>query len=104
MNQAADAYLSRVERDPGAPHYTDDSFRRKTINSNRRASKLPLPLGGKESNYLLQQEWEDVIGIANLTDRQLTVLALRLEGNTFEQIGRVDGKGHRRRRFRTRPS
>ncbi|MBS1721939.1 MAG: hypothetical protein JSS66_02910 [Armatimonadetes bacterium] len=83
----ADVLLARVGRDPLAPHYSEDSFRRKIEESNRRALLLPLPYGGKEWNYLLQREWAEVIEAAQLTERQLQVLALRLEGLTFEEIG-----------------
>lgn len=91
LTQASDQYLARVQRDPNSPHYGESSFKRKIENSNRRALNLPLPLGGKESNYLLQEEWADVIKAASLTERQLTVLMLRLEGNTFEHIGVLGG-------------
>lgn len=87
----ADKLLSTIERDPGAPHYREDSFRRKVEDSNRRALRLPLPLGGRESNYLLQKEWSDVVEAADLTERQLAILLLRLEGHTFESIGQQRG-------------
>lgn len=87
LARVADTLLSGRDKNPAAPHYTEDSFRRKIFESNRRAGSLPLPLGGKESNYLLQSEWADVIASANLTPRQLEVLALRLDGHTFEEIG-----------------
>lgn len=87
LSQAADALLSKVERDPSAPHYSEDSFRRKVDDSNRRTHLLPLPLGGKESNYLLQSEWADVVEASCLTRRQCEVFAMRLAGHTFEQIG-----------------
>lgn len=91
LSQAADALLSRVERDPGAPHYSEDSFRRKVDESNRRTLLLPVPLGGKESLHLLQSEWSDVIDAAHLTRRQCEVLTMRFEGHTFEQIGQAHG-------------
>lgn len=91
MSEAADALLSLVEKDPLVPHYGEQSFRRKIATSNRRSRALEAPLGGKEFVYLLQEEWADVIRDAGLTVRQLEVLALRLEGNTFEQIGTIGG-------------
>lgn len=91
LKRSADMLLARVERDPWAPHYRESTFKRKLYDSNRRALNLPLPSGGLESNILLQSEWADVIEAANLTDRQLTILGLRLEGYTFEQIGELGG-------------
>lgn len=91
MSDAADALLALIDRDREAPHYGESSFRRKLQDSNRRARRLPAPTGGKEANYLLQEEWCEVIESAKLTTRQLEVLALRLEGHTFEQIGDLGG-------------
>ncbi len=91
LSLAADELLSRIERDPRAPHYSEDSFRRKVDASNRRASTIPLPMGGKEAQYLLQQEWAEVVEAADLTQRQLDVLAMRFAGYTFEAIGAKGG-------------
>lgn len=91
LSLAADSLLSQAARDPSAPHYREHAFRRKLNNSNRKAQKLPLPAGAKEANYLLKEEWAEVIEDARLTPRQLTVLALRLQGQTFEQIGLAGG-------------
>lgn len=87
LARTADALLSQVERDASAPHYTENTFRRKVIDANRRAFGAPYPLGGKEWHYLLRQEWREVVERARLTDRQSEVLSLRLEGRTFEEIG-----------------
>lgn len=91
LSTNADRLLASIERDPAAPHYTECSFRRKVDDSNRRAHFLPLPLGGKEADELVRSEWAAVIDAARLTQRQLEVLHLRLEGHTFEHIGRLGG-------------
>lgn len=91
LSTRTEILLSSIERDSSAPHYTEATFQRKVATSNRRAMDLPLPISGKEANYLLQREWADVIENALLTERQLAVLCLRLEGHTFEDIGRIGG-------------
>lgn len=91
LGQAADELLSRIERDPRAPHYTELAFRRKVDTSNRRATSLPLPSCGKEWLEILREEWGEVIELANLTERQAEVLEMRFAGFTFEQIGAEGG-------------
>ncbi len=91
VNYEADRLLAGIERDQSAPHYSEEVFRRKIDLSNRRALKLNLPLGGKESNYLLRKEWDEVVKIACLTQKQATIIGFRLEGYTFEDIGIICG-------------
>lgn len=92
LTYAADRLLSQVERDPNAPHYVEDSFERKLYLANQRAHKVPIPANTKVCNFLLQNEWAEVIENARLTAKQAEVLNLRLSGYTFEEIG-VEG-GH----------
>lgn len=91
LSQVADRLLAKVERDRTAPHYGEDSFRRKVEESNKRAIKLPLPKGGREADYLIRNEWREVVASAGLTDKQLEIVAMRLEGRTFEEIGAFFG-------------
>lgn len=87
----ADALLSCIERDADAPHYREDRFRRKLRNAHEREIRLPMPDVGHESRELLRHQWAEVTESANLTERQLEVVRLRLEGHTFEQIGALKG-------------
>ncbi|MCW5937529.1 MAG: hypothetical protein KIT11_09510 [Fimbriimonadaceae bacterium] len=91
ISASADALLGQIERDRSAPHYREDSFRRKLEEAHKRESKMPLPAGGKEAHYLITQEWIEVTEAAGLTEGQLEVVRLRLAGNTFEEIGRRRG-------------
>ena len=87
LSQIADDLLRSVPRDPGAPHYIEDSFRRKLDDATRRESNMALPRVRLGALYLYQQEWADISERACLTKRQHQVVSLRLEGYTFEQIG-----------------
>lgn len=87
----ADALLDCIERDTDAPHYREDRFRRKLQTAHERELRLPLPETGLEAREILRQQWNEVVDGAGLTDRQLEVVGMRLEGFTFEQIGSVRG-------------
>lgn len=91
MTIAADLLLVGVERDPVAPHYREDSFRRKLDVAHRRESKMTPPDGGQEAVHLLRTQWMEVTEAAGLTARQLQVVQMRLEGRTFEEIGATNG-------------
>ena len=87
----SDALLSQIPRDPSAPHYTEESFRRKLSNQQRRESNLALPVERQGALDLYRDEWADVTESAGLTDRQREVVRMRLSGHTFEQIGQAFG-------------
>ncbi len=87
LSQIADDILRQVPRDPQAPHYIEDSFRRKLQDADKRESNLALPRARQGALYLYRQEWADITEAACLTRRQHQVVALRLAGHTFEQIG-----------------
>jgi hypothetical protein len=92
LEAEADDLLRALDRDPGRPHYSEDSFRRKLDASRRRDQRLPEPANCRESAALLESEWEAVRRLACLTHAQEEVVAMRLEGHTFEQIG--EARGH----------
>lgn len=87
----ADALLSCIERDSDAPHYREDRFRKKLRTAHDREIRLPMAEVGLEARELLRHQWSEVTESANLTERQLEVVRLRLEGHTFEQIGALKG-------------
>ncbi|MBX3112410.1 MAG: hypothetical protein KF857_10415 [Fimbriimonadaceae bacterium] len=87
MSQIADDLLRAVPRDPEAPHYAEDSFRRKLEEAGRREAQMALPRVRPGALYLYRQEWAEITERSSLTKRQLEVVTLRLEGHTFEQIG-----------------
>lgn len=91
LDHAADALLADVPRDRDAPHYRENTFRRKLDLAARRESSQPLPKIREGSVYLLQKEWLEITESARLTQRQSDVLRLRLEGHTFEEIGQRFG-------------
>lgn len=91
LGYLADRFLAACERDPVAPGYSENTFRRKLKLAHRRESRSPIPRTRGGTVYLLEKEWIDVTERASLTDRQIRVMQLRLEGETFESIGRKFG-------------
>lgn len=87
----ADALLTLCERDRDAPHYTERSFESKLLVARRREPRLAHLAMGRSAHPLLCSEVEAIIAEANLTDRQKTVCRLRMQGRTFEEIGRLGG-------------
>jgi len=87
LGYIADKMLATTERDREAPGYTDSTFRRKLNLAHHRESRLPVPRSREGTAYLLQKEWIEVTERANLTTKQILVMQLRLEGETFESIG-----------------
>ncbi len=85
LSVAADALLAAAARDPWAPHYLEESFRRKLEWARRRERALS-PDDPRET-YLSLSEWAEVIESACLTPVQALVLQLRFEGLTFAEIG-----------------
>lgn len=87
----ADALLALCEREREAPFYSNEEFRLKELVASRRdrfAGHLGL---AEESDFLFQEECRAVFDNAKLTERQAEVLTQRLEGCTFEQIGKESG-------------
>ncbi len=87
----ADALLALCERDREAPCYSEKQIYLKMKKAQWRepfAAQLMIA-GGHD--VLLQEECQDVFKEARLTERQAEVLASRLEGFTFEEIGEVGG-------------
>jgi len=91
LGYIADKLLATAERDSSAPGYTDNTFRRKLNLAHHRESRLPLPRTREGTAYLLQREWIEVTERARLTPKQILVMQLRLEGETFDSIGRKYG-------------
>jgi hypothetical protein len=86
----SDDLLSGCVRDPSAPHYTDRAFRRKLRAARRREAFLPSAPPSGEVAYLFDREWGEIIAQAGLTARQWEVVAMRVAGHTFEEIGSLN--------------
>lgn len=86
----ADALLALCARDRDAPFYTEQGFESKLIRVRRKESSSPTAgeMVAQRADSLLAVECRDVMTAARLTLRQQEVLNLRLEGFTFEEIGR----------------
>lgn len=86
----AELLLRLCEREPATPFYSEAELRRKLrlarLRESLAARTAPVrrPQAG---DGLLERECEAVMRRAQLTERQSSVLSMRLEGLTFEQIG-----------------
>lgn len=87
----ADQVAKQIVRDRQAPHYTEEGFDRKLRRAKQRESQLPVLWSHAHTHYLLTQEWNAIIAEADLTEAQFEVIDLRIEGYTFEEIGRRRG-------------
>ncbi len=107
LSAAADALLAPLDRDPEAPHYSEERFRRKLRDAAQRLGLIPRSQTVMGVAELGLAEWDAIIRDADLTDTQAEVVALRLSGLTFAEIGarrgvtkqgaaRVYGQGARR--------
>lgn len=87
----ADRILADIPRDPASPHYLEETFRKKLQLAEIREPKLRIRQTDPSEAYLIQREWASILRSAGLTARQREVVTLRLEGKTFEEIGRRSG-------------
>lgn len=92
LSFVAEALLAICEKDARRPYYNDERMLAKLKLAERREPKFGHLLDLKEDDPLLRSECEAVMARARLTDRQADVFAKRMEGWTFEEIGK--GGGH----------
>ena len=88
----ADALLALCGDSQGAPFFLEDSYSVKVKNDRRRDWFLELANIRRPSDVLFQEECRAIVRKADLTENQAEVLDLRLNGLSFEQIGRQRGK------------
>ena len=91
LTMLADSLLATCERDRTSPFYSEECFRLKMLVSRRRDPINAHLAMSRPSDYLLERECEDVIKLAGLTRKQLSVIAARLDGFSFEEIGKACG-------------
>jgi len=91
-NFIAEALLALCEKERQAPFYSERRLEQK-IRRGEQTDELAMQLARKDPNdALLQSECDEIVNLANLTHRQTHVFQLRLQGHTFDEIGR--GAGH----------
>jgi len=83
----ADALLSICEQDRAAPFYRDEDFAR-LLRSERPEPLYEEMVAATGPDELVRQECAWILQRARLTPRQERVLRQRLQGATFEMIGR----------------
>ncbi len=86
LNFVADALLAICRADPERPCYTEDHLKvqerqRPDLEALWRRIAICRP-----HDPLLQRECEEIVAMANLTDRQTAILQWKLDGATFEAI------------------
>lgn len=91
LTRLADSLLRSLPRNPEWPHYTEDSFRCKLNNAHRRDRNLLLPPPPPSQMYLLKKELAHLFREANLTTSQKEIIAYRMAGKTFDNIGEIRG-------------
>lgn len=87
----AEALLALCEKDRTSPHYSEDVLHQKLKLANKREPLFGSIASRLGNDVLLQSECKSVLESANLTTRQSEVIGLRLDGWTFEDIGRAGG-------------
>lgn len=87
----ADALLALCEKPADRPYYSEEGMRAKLRKAQQREPIYGHLLGGKQDDPILKEECVEVFDLANLTVRQTEVLWMRLEGYTFEEIGKSGG-------------
>jgi hypothetical protein len=91
LSFVAEALLALCERRPEAPFYSEEHLARKLKEAEWReplSARIELPDDGNE---LTQAECREVLRLARLTYNQWSVMSMRLDGMTFEDIGRRRG-------------
>lgn len=87
----ADALLAICETEKRPPYYADHALKLKMQGDQRREPIFESLARRSGHDEMLRRECEAIMGKANLTCRQHQVLSLKLEGHTFEEIGRSGG-------------
>lgn len=87
----AEALLALCDKDDRAPFYSERAMRRKEDLASRRDPLHAQLALGRPSDSILSGECRDVVRSASLTERQMEIINLRLDGYTFEEIGRQRG-------------
>ncbi len=87
----ADALLALCEKPADRPYFSEEGLRQKLKLSARRDVHFDPSHLMQADDPLLKLECQEVFAQARLTDRQALVLAKRLEGWTFEEIGQAEG-------------
>lgn len=83
--------IAACEQDREAPFYTESTFCRRLRYAAQRRTRIPLRTRDPAISYLLRREWDAIFDRAQLTPKQRAVLFARLNGWTFEEIGRRGG-------------
>lgn len=88
LSREIESLIARIPQDPSAPFYLEDTLRRKLDRSAVRALRQAEdPCSLRPVQALIDSEWADIVAAANLTERQRQVLALRMEGVTYVEMG-----------------
>ena len=88
----AEALLALCEKDRKAPFVSERRLEQK-LRKGEETDEVALQLARKRpDDTLLENECQEIVNMAKLTQRQTRVFRLRLQGHTFDEIGK--GAGH----------
>jgi hypothetical protein len=87
----ADALIALCEKDAKRPFYGEASFNLKLKKADQREPLVGHLLQPDNDDDLWRDECKSVFDQAKLTQRQYEVLCQRLDGWSFEEIGRCGG-------------
>jgi hypothetical protein len=91
LSFVADALLELCQKPSDRPYYTEHGMAARLKLAERRDPLAQSIEVLRPEDPLLRAECHEVFRQAKLTDRQAQVLAKRLEGWTFEEIGQAAG-------------
>jgi len=89
--EEATRLIATCEQNREAPFYSESTFSRRLRYAAQRQSRIPFRSRDPGVDYLRRQEWQRIVDRARLTPKQQAVIVARLNGWTFEEIGRRFG-------------
>jgi hypothetical protein len=87
----SEALLALCERSSDRPFYSEQMLERKLKVAQQKDPLYGHLLMGRNEDEILRHECQEIFTRARLTERQASVLTMRLDGFTFEEIGRRGG-------------
>lgn len=91
LSFVAEALIALCEKDSRRPIYSEDRLIGKLKLAERREPQYGHLVVQRDDDPLLRSECAAIFSSARLTDRQADVFVKRIEGWTFEEIGRAAG-------------
>jgi DNA-directed RNA polymerase specialized sigma24 family protein len=91
LEAAAEDLVAAMPRDKKQPHYTEETFSRKLRYAHANEPDAHRQIPPRPQENLAEFEMLEAASDAGLTESQMEVLKLRMEGLTFLEIGELRG-------------